>query len=412
MSTRIPTKGPTAHHTESAEHPKRTETSPSAASTHALKIKSPPTAASAKALAANQAPPKQYAHLYSTAANASGGPIGPSVFAAPTDKSAAGISITNAKLSAESHNSQLISAGPKAYSYAPTVMRDSDGTYKMWFGGLAPSGSGDAIYFSQSKSPNSGWSKPTVALSAGSSKSFDSIDVCDPSVIRDKDGKYYMYFGGAPKNQPAGTAQTAIGLATSTDGKTWSVVKDSAGKDLAIVKPAVYQSATYGAGQPVAEYKNGYFNMTYTDTTRGSGDQLYMIRSKSPLFASGVQSFDPKTGTWAAQTDPTKRTALYAGADSDMATNGSNFVASSGSIKTGTLYLSTFAQRGKAPVTSAQVAGIPFANDTSLIKTPSGALNIRDNNKIDVMATVNDPSKMGNAPGPSRWSLRNFTIQL
>jgi hypothetical protein len=62
--------------------------------------------------------------------------------------------------------------------------------------------------------------------------------------------------------------------------------------------------STYGAGQPTASYVDGYFYLSYTDTSGdavdGNGGGQFVVRSQDPVFQSGVevltdQGFAPRT---------------------------------------------------------------------------------------------------------------------
>jgi hypothetical protein len=316
------------------------------------------------------------------------------------------------KVRLQSQGSQLISSGHKAYSYAPSVMRDRSGTYKMWFGGLAPSGSGDAIFYSESKSPSSGWSKPKAVFTAAPGH-FDGLDVCDPSVVRDAKGTFYMYYGAAKADNvgssAGGKAWTSIGLATSTDGVNWSRAKSPSGGDLKVVPPAHPDKGTYGAGQPSVVYKNGYFQMLYTDTSVTGNNNVYLIRSTSPRFDAKVESFDASSGSWHANVPASSRKPLVPGsADTEWAMVGDKFVTAVRSG--GALTLSTFNSSGPPQLQRTNVPGVKTSGNVAFIRTESGGLALRDGNKWDVMATVSDPSKVKNGPvdSPYTWSLRNL----
>lgn len=184
------------------------------------------------------------------------------------------------------------------YDYAPSVMKDG-ATYRMWWcGGVA----GDYVLSAEATAPGGPWHKRgdmtpnsyDVALQpTGNTANFDGTHTCDPSVIR-IGGTYYMYYGGAPK----GTANaednaTAIGLATSADGVTWSRANGG--------QPIVTKAATltgkpnaYGAGQPSVTFANGKYYLLYTDTSApgsnaSNGAGVYVLRSADPTFQSGVE---------------------------------------------------------------------------------------------------------------------------
>jgi hypothetical protein len=193
-------------------------------------------------------------------------------------------------------SSGLVEAG-SVYDYSPSVMLD--GKYRMWWCGADGTfGPGDRILYATSSSLNGPFKAPNGAAynvvfsPTGSSTGFDGLHTCDPSVVR-VNGVYYMYYSGLGK---AAGAMTDIGLATSTDGITWT----RANHGNPIIVPAQKQNTgnQYGAGQPTVSYYKGQFYMAYTDTTgavsgsinsgaRGAGQ--YVLRSADPTFQTGVQ---------------------------------------------------------------------------------------------------------------------------
>jgi hypothetical protein len=187
--------------------------------------------------------------------------------------------------------------GPASYNYAPSVMKD--GKYRMWWcGGIA----GDFILYAESDSINgpfkarNGANYQEVLRPTGSSTGFDGLHTCDPSVIRVRD-VYYMYYGGLGTSS---TSVTAIGVAQSSDGITWTRLNGGN----PIVTARVPSAGGYGAGQPTAAYLNGKFYMMYTDTTGLGGGLQYAIRSSDPTFQSGVET--ATASGWVTQTSATK----------------------------------------------------------------------------------------------------------
>lgn len=209
--------------------------------------------------------------------------------------------------------------GNGAHDYAPAFMLDLDGKYKLWW--CANFDGRERIIYSESSAVNSGWSTPQIALSPSDiSGTFDESVVCDPAVIR-VNGTYYMYYGGnrivdridAGKTPPAIVGDgTEIGVAVSTDGYTWS--RSNGG--MPIVGPyegmptplpsVAGDHKHYGAGQPSVTYVDGWFYLTFTDTTgpldsrTGTTIGVYLTRSRNPLFppdsSSEVYVYDELTG--------------------------------------------------------------------------------------------------------------------
>ncbi|MFC4002343.1 beta-xylosidase [Prauserella oleivorans] len=190
------------------------------------------------------------------------------------------------------------------YNYGPTVMTEG-GTVRMWwcsqYGSADPPG--DDILHAEADSVEGPFTAPGGGIPdsvlSGDPGSFDGVHTCDPSVIR-VDGTYYLYYTGAAGSHDHGNA---IGLATSTDGRTWT---RAAGNP--VVRPAhdTTRDNTYGAGQPAAVYLDGWFYLMFTDTTgraagwNGAGQ--FVIRAKDPTFSTGVEALGPDGFTSVAGT--------------------------------------------------------------------------------------------------------------
>lgn len=76
----------------------------------------------------------------------------------------------------------------------------------------------------------SDWSGPTQVLSPGPSGAWDSRFAGPaPATVVKKDGTYHLYYVGAAgdRSSDGGPANRAVGLATSTDGSTWTKHPDN-----------------------------------------------------------------------------------------------------------------------------------------------------------------------------------------
>jgi hypothetical protein len=190
----------------------------------------------------------------------------------------------------------VAAGGPGApYNYGPTVMLDG-GKTRMWWCSQYPTAMppGDDILYGESASLDGPFAGPgggvPPAVLSGDPGRFDGSHTCDPSVIR-VDGTYYLYYTGAAGDHALGNS---IGLATSRDGLTWTRAPGP------IVGPShdVHRDNLYGAGQPSAVYLDGWFYLMFTDTTgRGAGTNgagQFILRSKDPTFASGVEALGDK----------------------------------------------------------------------------------------------------------------------
>lgn len=171
-----------------------------------------------------------------------------------------------------------------------------DGKIRMWWCSQYPGAGppGDDILYGESASLDGPFTAPgggvPPAVLSGNPGQFDGAHTCDPSVIR-VDGTYYLYYTGAAGDHALGNA---IGLATSTDGVTWSRSNNP------VVGAAhdVHRDNLYGVGQPAAVYLDGWFYLMFTDTTgkdagwNGAGQ--FVLRAKDPMFATGVESLTDK----------------------------------------------------------------------------------------------------------------------
>lgn len=202
----------------------------------------------------------------------------------------------------------------RQYDYAPNVFYDKQrGIYRMYWCGNA-NGKGDHILYSESRYRHKNWSRPRVVVSPSFSdapNAFDRDHVCDPSVIK-VNGVYFMYYSGLDNRKVASDiemqieAVTQVGVAWSLDGYNWYVPR------LAILKPyrinlpgmVVDEAAVmYGAGQPSAVYKDGYFYITYYDSTgsdevSGNWFKGYLLKSKDPLFGANAAPIDKTVYAW------------------------------------------------------------------------------------------------------------------
>ena len=186
-----------------------------------------------------------------------------------------------------------IGGGDSPYNYGPTVLVEN-GRNRMWWcsqlGYAVPAG--DDLLYAESASltgpftaPNGSEAQPVLS---GSVTGFDGVHTCDPSVIH-VGQTYYLYYTGASGDHAHGNA---IGVATSADGISWQRAHDGQ----PIVGPAydTTRANTYGAGQPAVLHLNGWFYLMFTDTTGSAagwnGAGQFVLRSKDPLFLSGVQA--------------------------------------------------------------------------------------------------------------------------
>lgn len=96
----------------------------------------------------------------------------------------------------------------------------------------------------------------------------------------------------------------------------------------------IYKNFPYGAGQPSVTYVNGYFYLTYTDTTGSanlvsdtSGSQ-YLIRSVDPTFKTQLERFDGTrfVATSSPNTITNNRLLVGVSVDIQYSSNNNSFV--------------------------------------------------------------------------------------
>lgn len=93
--------------------------------------------------------------------------------------------------------------------YAPHVLREDAGHYRMWYGGQGRDGH-DRILYAESDDGGSTWAFKGVALEDPTAN-----HVNDPSVVK-VGGVYFMFYTRAPRD-----VVDEIALATSEDGVRW-----------------------------------------------------------------------------------------------------------------------------------------------------------------------------------------------
>jgi hypothetical protein len=192
------------------------------------------------------------------------------------------------------------------YDYAPSVLYD-EGKYKMWWCGDANL-AGDRILYAESTTPplqQGSWTvlangNHGIVFQPPGGSAFDGGLTCDPSVVK-VGGTYYMYYSGLPSSYSVWSNTTRIGAAYSYDGKNWqrwtnAVPGSTAGSPIISTHIAGASSPNYGASHPSVVFVDGYFYMTYDDTTGAVGPGQYAIRSTDPFFQTEVQEWN--AGSW------------------------------------------------------------------------------------------------------------------
>ncbi|GAB3879660.1 beta-xylosidase [Kibdelosporangium lantanae] len=168
------------------------------------------------------------------------------------------------------------------------------GRVRMWWCSQLVSAPppGDDVLYAEAATTSGPFTTGRAVFSGAGGAAFDARHTCDPSVLK-VNGTYYLYYTGAPNDHGS---DNAIGLATSTDGVTWT--RANGGQPVVLSTFEVGRSNTYGAGQPSALYLDGWFYLLFTDTNgRGAlpnGAGQFVLRAKDPAFTVGVEALGDK----------------------------------------------------------------------------------------------------------------------
>lgn len=141
------------------------------------------------------------------------------------------------------------------YDYAPSIMKDTDGKYKIWWCGLDVDR--DAILYAES-SDGHNWSSPQLVLRA--SGQHQGVYACDPSVVKASNNMYYLFYTSEHPSHPWQGTDNQIFLAWGADGKNWNYA--NGGRP---VIPLDSLEGSYGIGQSSVLFLNGRFLQFYTD---------------------------------------------------------------------------------------------------------------------------------------------------
>jgi len=211
------------------------------------------------------------------------------------------------------------------YDWGPSVTRDDDGLYKMWwvrlggtgqarrfpFNGRLPDGGifsftypdwGDRVYYAES-ADGAHWgfeSAPMVLAPAESRQEINHIGT--PTVVKVR-GTYYMYYETCAdyllRQRPDGSPlleseyHNQVFVATSEDGRTWRKRPSDRSPQPIIPAPREnldFGRQRYGLGQPSAFYRDGRFVLHYVDSCTGPGDFMVRVEAGNPYF-HGARTF-------------------------------------------------------------------------------------------------------------------------
>ncbi len=197
----------------------------------------------------------------------------------------------------------------------PTVIKDSDGKFKMWFTSGERTGAGvwrATIAYAESvdgllwEDPKDAARDALPVLSPGT-PGLDEEGVETAFVVKDLRGKYQMFYSGARMATP-NTIYT-IGRATSLDGKTWEKeLSPALGTTLpweqpfdaggfqvgGVLEPSAIIDATgyhlwyQGFGKDPQEKPFSYARFGYAHSTNGKD----WVKQADPILRGGTGSFD------------------------------------------------------------------------------------------------------------------------
>ena len=184
----------------------------------------------------------------------------------------------------------------QSYNYAPAVIRDGAHYHLYWCAGVA----GDYVLHAEASDLRGPWhgagksGYDQAIAPSGSPDKFDGQHACDPNVLKVA-GKFYLYYGGLPHPN---SGLTAIGVAVSDDAVHFTRLNDGNPIVTAAKTNPAWETSklTYGAGQPAAVYLAPYVYLSFSDSTGAgtnpiNGAGQFVLRSKDPSFAGGVQEF-------------------------------------------------------------------------------------------------------------------------
>jgi hypothetical protein len=257
------------------------------------------------------------------------------------------------------------------YNYAPAVMLEN-GKMRTWWcsqmGSAKPNG--DDILYSEGPTADGPFSTARAVLS-GSGGSFDAMHTCDPSLIKVGD-TYYMYYTGASRDNHANGS--SVGVATSKDGMSWT--RANGGQSILGPSGDVIRENTYGAGQQSAIYLDGWIYLLFTDTTGyaavSNGAGQYVLRSKDPVFASGVEALGPKGFKPVEGTNkPRTRSVVEAYSSDWMWIEAASAFAIAHETEAGTTITFWNKEFTRHPYEAVVIPG-PWTEGPGLVRTPEG----------------------------------------
>ncbi len=158
----------------------------------------------------------------------------------------------------------------KTYNYAPSIMLDDGGVYRMWWcGNFRPmtTPNDDKILYSTS-ADGVNWA-PAIKVLDSQRRPNQGRCACDPTVVRADNGEYYVFYTTDNPEKMDGMWGNQVFLAWSAGtGDPARISYAFSGKPV-IPLPPYFEPGTklYGYGQSSVLWKDGGFQMIYSDFT-------------------------------------------------------------------------------------------------------------------------------------------------
>ncbi|MBI1277821.1 MAG: hypothetical protein GC179_06810 [Anaerolineaceae bacterium] len=193
----------------------------------------------------------------------------------------------------------------KVAALASDVVVQDDGTWVMYFytwNTFSGTGADGAIGRATAKDPAGPWTPDAEpVLKPGSKGTWDELRVSSPRVVKTEDG-YTMYYSGSQKSNGL---YTRVGMATSTDGITWTKYDDPATTDALYAESdpilETGDKRTF-VGQPMVQPTPDGWTMIYRTATGSQKD----MRLGYALSKDGIHwAYDPKSVIWKPDDIPT-----------------------------------------------------------------------------------------------------------
>lgn len=165
------------------------------------------------------------------------------------------------------------------YDTAYNIIKMGD-TYKMWWVRACPY---DTVWYAESKDLKN-WYNEQMVIKINKNTKWVKAMLSWPTVVY-INGKYYMWFEAPCEIAESGEYGNNIFFATSKDGKSWTMYPNNSDPQ-PVLKSPVIKEGVYGVGQPKVYYKDGYFNLSYTDATGSNCTKV--ARSKNGYQFEGT----------------------------------------------------------------------------------------------------------------------------